>query len=145
MSTEKSGTIQKKVLDALSLSIAHVTESISSNKIPMKYELTWQAYSQVEMAIALSKLGFKEQIGLALGTFRNLGKLKTSRGANQDMKEVLNLNLRNSRKHLEQALAEFTQGKAIEGLESARKARDILKLILLQEKRMRRVKREKRD
>lgn len=133
MCADELASIREEVLAALYLSIDHIKNCLSMPNVPLKYELIWQSYSQAELAIALSKLGFKDQMDSELGSFRDLGKLRAKLGLNS--KEDISPSLVACQKNLERSLIEFRAGKAKKGLESARKGRDILKLLLLEEKR----------
>ncbi len=132
MCADELASIRDEVLSALYLSIDHVKNCLSTPNVLFKYELIWQSYSQAELAIALSKLGFKDQMDSRLGSFRDLSKLRAKLGSNS---KDISPSLEACQKHLERSLIEFRSGKAKKGLESARKGRDILKLLLLDEKR----------
>jgi hypothetical protein len=132
LGVDKLASIRQEVLDALNRTIVNVRNSLSTTNSLLKYKLIWQSYSQAELAVGLSKLGFSDQINSGLGSFRDLGKLRAKLDLNP---KDLTSSLTACRDYLERSLTEFQEGKAEKGLESARVGRDILRLLLLEEKR----------
>jgi hypothetical protein len=130
---ERNYDLKRQYLAAFSNSKLKTEEAIAeANELKTSTDKIWEAYSQAELGIGLVKLAFQDKLGIKIGWFRKLdpGEIlgKKSDSANQ---QRLKLNLSASNRHLETAMSNLAQGKAAEGLEQARKARDILKSILL--------------
>ncbi|SRR5579863_4876253 len=129
LSTDDIELLQNEILSALKLSAEHVENCKSALEFDAKIEIVWRAYAATELAIGLSRLAFKDQIGLGLGSLRKLPKVSKKTG---DARIASNLS--EALVKLERARSQFSLGRATDGLESARQARDHLKLILLGER-----------
>jgi hypothetical protein len=123
--------IRKQVLSALIFSKEYVKSSVLSSDLNLKNDFIWRAYSQAELAIGLAKLSYKDQIKSDNSTFRDL-KTHKNRMSNEKS-DSLSSKLMTSEIHLEQAAAQFREERPEEGLKEAREARDILKLLVLEE------------
>jgi hypothetical protein len=123
--------IRQQAIDELTLSKEHVNNSILSREQRAKYELVWRAYSRAELGIALAKLSFKE-IKDQLGKMRDLTSLRKEIKTNL-REDKVNIQLAKSGDLLEEAISKFRNDKAVEGVEIARRGRDILKILLFEE------------
>jgi hypothetical protein len=128
---EDIAQIKKQVLAALILSKEHVRNSVVASQGDLKHDFIWKAYSQVELAIGLAKLSYKDQIKESVGRFRDLKGPKKLKSEEKSYK--LNLKLQACEILLEQSIFTFQKEQAEEGLNKAREARDILKLLILDE------------
>jgi hypothetical protein len=124
--------LRKQVIDSLNLSKERVRNSIQSEESRLKNDLIWGAYSQVELAIGLAKLSYEDQIEDKAGSFRDL-KSRTQ-GKSEVPSEKINSKLALCEVLLMQAISKFQEERGgAEGLKMAREARDILKLLVLEE------------
>ena len=140
---EDIAQIKKQVLAALILSKEHVRNSVLVPEGDLKSDFIWKAYSQVELAIGLAKLSYKDQIKESVGRFRDLkGQKKLLKS--DEKSDKLNLKLQTSEILLEQSISTFREERAEEGLNKAREARDVLKLLVLDENLTRTKMRNKR-
>ncbi len=92
----------------------------------------WEAYSQAELGIGLAKLAFRDKLEIRIGRFRELYAAEIPGRKTVQIPQRIELGLSVSKNCLESAISNLNEGKAAEGLEQARKGRDILKLLLLE-------------
>lgn len=133
---EQDKDIEEQCLNALS----HSKERIQNALLRLvdarsEHDVIWEAYSQAELGIGLAKLAFRDRIESKVGRFRELYRIDTNEKARGDNIKKLELNLKVSKDNLDLSISSLKEGNVEQGLEHARKARDILKSILLENSR----------
>jgi hypothetical protein len=124
--------IRKQVIEALSLSRENVLSAVQNSDLDLKYDMIWRAYSQIELGIGLAKLSYPDQIKEEIDRLHGLKHLNNRNS--KRTAEYLNSRLDECKALLEQTISKFQDASGAEtGIEKAREARDILKLLVLEE------------
>jgi len=130
---DQNDELKKQCLASLSNSRAKIQEALLAKKEKDAIiDKIWKAYSQAELAIGIAKLAFRNKLETKIGKFRDLYTAGIPGGKTLQMPEKLEMELSASKSWLELAISTLNEGKVTEGLEHARKGRDILKSILLE-------------
>ncbi|HZW57214.1 MAG TPA: hypothetical protein VFF30_13065 [Nitrososphaerales archaeon] len=99
-------------------------------------DLLWESYSEVELSIGIAKFLYppkREEVG----TFREIAVSKNNDPQSMAIEKLIT-HLSEIRSELEFAQYNMESGRSNEGLQSARKARDTLKMLLLAHRKARR-------
>jgi hypothetical protein len=132
-SIDQNVDLKKQCLASLSKSIKKIQEALGATRDQnIMIDRIWEAYSQVELSIGLAKLAFRDKLKTRIGKFREFYAVENPGRKNLQTHQKLELDLSVSKSHLQLAVSNFDEGNATEGLEQARKGRDILKSILLE-------------
>jgi hypothetical protein len=122
--------IKKEAFTALFSSIEKIREAVACSELNLKLDFLWQAHAQLEYSIGITKLAFEKELGTRLGRFREI-ESKQSRGKTEDELSIIDSELERAESETKFSLDSFSWSKCVEGLEHARRARDILKVLLL--------------
>ena len=125
------------VVSSLSRAREILYEMISSQDGMRNADLLWEAYSSVELSIGIGKLLFPPPAKMQGGVFAEISVSKNYDPQSMPAERMMSL-LNAIRSDLEYAQYQVESGNGRAGIESARKARDSLKMLLLARRKVER-------